>query len=157
MTNTKYARPALTARPDLLALMDTRPLWNLEQLRTLLNLDAPVVQHVLADLLAQGEIRSRFVAPDPTITPEPHYSLNRARPAGLPVRPRSVIEEQLLTFLLGRKETLKGICTALDHPKLKIIHALAWLDEQELITCTFVGHLPIFSLPLPTASSVRTA
>jgi hypothetical protein len=137
--------------------MATRPVWNLEQLSTPLKLDAGVVQHVLGDLLAQGEIRTRFVVSDPEASPAPHYSLNQGRPPGPPHRKLLPLEEQVLAFLLGRKETLGTLCTALNHPKPKVIHALAWLDEQELITCTFVGHLPLFSLPLPPASSIHTA
>lgn len=157
MTGTKYAQRVLTARPDVLALMDTRRVWNLEQLRTSLNLDAPVVHHVLAELLATGEIRARFILPKGAASPEPHYSLNRLHPLGQPTRNLLPLERQVLAYLLGRKETLSHLCTALDQPKTNVMRALAWLDEQGLITCTFVGHLPIFSLPLHTASSERTA
>ncbi len=157
MIGTRYAQRALTARPDLLTLMETRPVWSLEELSTALNLDAPVVQHVLTDLLAQGEIRTRWIVLDQARSSEPHYSLNRVHSPSPPPRALLRIEERVLAFLLGRKETLGSLCTALDHPKTRLIRTLAWLDEHGLITCTFVGHLPLFSLPRPTTSATRTA
>ncbi|WP_139806375.1 hypothetical protein [Deinococcus hopiensis] len=63
---------AHAARPHLLELLTTRPRWTGEKLLTRLELQAPVLQELLSDLLAKGNIRLWFV---PSIS-DAFYSFN---------------------------------------------------------------------------------
>ncbi|UQN09184.1 hypothetical protein [Deinococcus sp. QL22] len=145
MTQSKYTARARAARPQVLEVLATQATWPLEQLQAELNLPLPVLQELLADLVATDQVRQRFVASDPPHRPGAAYSLNGAPPLHDP-HPLSPVETQVLTFLLGRKETLTSVCTALRLSKTEVAQALTNLDTRDLITCKFVGHLTIFSV-----------
>ncbi|MDB5045583.1 MAG: hypothetical protein JWQ08_1633, partial [Deinococcus sp.] len=83
-----------------------------------------------------------FVAAGDTAS-EATYSLFVPLPED--ARPLSPVEDQVLAYLLGRKETLGNIVAALPLSKSAVVQALISLDERGLVSCRFVGHLAIFS------------
>lgn len=146
MTQSKHAANARAARPHVLQLLATQRQWNFETLRSALQLSRPVLQELLNDLVAEGQVRQRFVVADQASTPQAAYSLKelklRANNEELNLSP---LETRLLNALAGRQETLGSLTTALGQPKSEIAQALAALDDKELVICRFVGHLAIFS------------
>ena len=134
MTATRYTARAHAARPHLLELLSTRPRWTDGELLTRLELQAPVLQELLSDLLAKGTIRRRFA---PSVS-DAVYSLNAPQ---IPEQALSLspVQQRVQAFLLGRKETLGSIAAALHLPKEEVADALSELDDHDLLSCSFVG------------------
>ncbi|MFB9995414.1 hypothetical protein ACFFLM_26080 [Deinococcus oregonensis] len=144
MTQSKHTSHARAARPQVLELMASQRQWSFETLRSSLQLSRPVLQELLNDLVAEGQVRQRFVVSGSPAVPDATYTLKGGARAetGLPLSP---VETQLLEALSGRQETLGSLTTTLGRPKSEVAAALAALDERELVICRFVGHLAIFS------------
>jgi predicted transcriptional regulator len=145
MTQSKHTANARAARPQVLELLATQPKWSFETLRSTVQLSRPVLQEVLNDLVAEGQVRQRFVISDQSTVPDTTYSLKETTPQPGAEPALSPLETQLLTALIGRQETLGSLATVLGRPRSEVAQALATLDEQELVICRFVGHLAIFS------------
>jgi len=141
MTATRYTPRAREARPQLLELMETRARWTDGELLSALALQAPVLQELLSDLTAEGVVRRRFVH----CASGAIYSLNASSTEAEHDQPLSPVQQRTHTHLVGRKETLGSIAAALRLPKEEVAEALGVLDDRNLITCAFVGHLAIFS------------
>ncbi|SMB91161.1 hypothetical protein [Deinococcus hopiensis] len=146
MTSTKYSPLARTATPKILELLENKLAWGASELMAVLNLPAPVFKESISDLIGQGKVRQRFS--NPFASPPVEATYSRVAGTFLPASGYvlSSGEEQVLEWLVGRKETLATISTALRLPKREIAETLVLLDEKGLIVCRYVNHLPIFSL-----------
>ena len=73
------------------------------------------------------------------------YSLNASSAEAEQNLPLSPVQQRTHAYLVGRRETLGSIAAALRLPKGEVAEAMGILDDRNLITCAFVGHLAIFS------------
>ncbi len=145
MTTTRYAGRVRAARPHLLELLATRPTWHADDLRAASELEEPVLQELLSDLLGDGTLRQRFIDPSRAVATGATYSLNTslAAPALPPVL--SPLQQKVMAYVVGRKVTLGDIGSAVNCPRSDLIEVLAFLESHDLVTCRYIGHLPIFS------------
>ncbi|MBB6096765.1 putative ArsR family transcriptional regulator [Deinobacterium chartae] len=146
-TATLPARGARTAAPTrkpaeekILEVLPTRSEWNEVDLAKTVGLTPTHVRNALGSLLEQGLVRQISVYGDS----KTYYGMASSGLEPVEAGPLTREAERVLTHLQDRPDTISNIAHTLRLSRAQVESALALLEANDLIACSFVGMLVVF-------------